>query len=103
MGTQDRRPRHLPRSRALQRQPFRQDQWLALVEPDAVEYHSLRPTGLGVAGDDGFVALGTLLPAARTPPADAVGAQFVDAEAAAPLAASASLGGRRRQRLCRAG
>jgi len=48
-GSQDQGQGHLPGSGAIQPQPLRQSQWLALVELDAAGTYSMGEAGLGTA------------------------------------------------------
>ena len=63
----DRGRRHLPRSGALQSQPLRQGEWLALGLPHAAGAHSLGRAGVGTALPDGARSFRALRRAARPP------------------------------------
>ena len=68
LGAAHRRPRHLPRSRAIVRRPLRQDERPALDEPDGARARChLGWAGLGVAVPDRARPLRTELPRAGAP------------------------------------
>ena len=79
---------------------FRQDQRVALAEPDALGADPLGRTGVGVAVPDRARALGALLFGVRAAAQDTHGLGAADGVAGPPLAARAGVGADRRQHLC---
>ena len=87
LGAAHRRPRHLPRSRAIVRRPLRQDERPALDEPDAARARSLGWPGLGVAVPDRARPLRTVLPRAGAPAQTPARRRAATRAPGAPLAA----------------
>src|SRR4051812_43870039 len=79
---------------------FRQDQRVALAEPDALGAGPLGRTGVGVAIPDHARALGALLWGVGAATQDTHGLGAAGGIAGPPLAARAGVGADRRQRLC---
>ena len=102
-GPKIKSPGHLPRCGALQPVSGGQGQRPALDLPDVAGPGPLGGTLLGLALSHCAGALGTLPPAARTPPQKAHRLGAADDPATAPLAAAAPPGAGGRQQLRRAG